>query len=112
MAQFLFVSLLVVLCEMLHETAAQKCGAGAEYSVLGMMLQRHIYKKKSVSLGHECLWACYQDVACQSFNFVVSQSTCEFSNRIKEARPEDFVPDSDRYYFRRDRNRGEFSYKN
>ena len=31
---------------------------------------------------------------------------CEFSDRTKEARPEDFVPDPDRYYFTRDVNRG------
>ena len=28
------------------------------------------------------------------------------NNRTKEARPEDFVPDSDRYYYGRVRNRG------
>ncbi|XP_078382733.1 pancreatic secretory granule membrane major glycoprotein GP2-like [Oculina patagonica] len=30
---------------------------------------------------------------------------CELNNRTKEARPEDFVPDSDRYYYGRVRNR-------
>ena len=33
---------------------------------------------------------------------------CELNNRTKEARPEDFVPDSDRYYFGVDMNKGEF----
>ena len=31
---------------------------------------------------------------------------CELNNRTKEARPEDFVPDSDRYYFGREWQRG------
>ena len=34
--------------------------------------------------------------------------TCELNNRTKEARPEDFVPNSARYYFRRDWGKGEF----
>ncbi|RMX40979.1 hypothetical protein pdam_00014857 [Pocillopora damicornis] len=105
MALFLFLSALLLLCESSHETSAHECKTGAEYSVKGMMLKSHIYKTMSVSLGHECLKACYRDVACQSFNYVLSQSTCEFSNRIQEARPEDFVPDSNRYYFKRDRER-------
>lgn len=106
MALFLFLSALLLLCESSHETSAHECKTGAEYSVKGMMLKSHIYKTMSVSLGHECLKACYRDVACQSFNYVLSQSTCEFSNRIQEARAEDFVPDSNRYYFKRDRERG------
>ena len=31
----------------------------------------------------------------QSFNLVISLLTCEFNNRTKEARPEDFIPNSD-----------------
>ena len=31
-----------------------------------------------------------------------SKNSVSFSNRIKEARPEDFVPNSERCYFRRD----------
>ena len=90
MALFLFLSALLLLCESSHETSAHECKTGAEYSVKGMMLKSHIYKTMSVSLGHECLKACYRDVAC----------------RIQEARSEDFVPDSNRYYFKRDRERG------
>ena len=49
----------------------------------------------------------WRDVRCQSFNYVFTQGKCELSNRTKEARPEDFVPSSERYYFRRYRKRGE-----
>ena len=31
---------------------------------------------------------------------------CEFNDRTKEARPEDFVPDPDRFYHRRAIKRG------
>ena len=50
--------------------------------------------------------ACQKDDSCQSFNFVISVGMCEFSDRTREAIPEDFIPDPDRYYFRRAMNRG------
>ena len=74
------------------------------------MLRRHIFKKiTGTPLGNVCLRECYRDVRCQSFNYVISKETCELSNRTKEARPEDFVPNSDRYYFKRDMNRGKIN---
>ena len=57
-------------------------------------------------LGHKCVSACQKDDCCQSLNFVISVDMCEFRDRTKEARPEDFIPDPDRYYFRRAINRG------
>ena len=89
------------------ESAVEECSGEAEYSILGMMLRRHIFKKiTGATLGDVCLRECYRDFRCQSFNFVISQGMCELNNRTKEARPEDFVPDSDRYYFKRDKDRG------
>ena len=79
-----------------------------EVSILGKMLQKHILKTiTGAAFGDVCLRECYRDVRCQSFNYVFTQDKCELSNRTKEARPEDFVPNSERYYFRRDRKRGE-----
>ena len=72
-----------------------------------MMLRRHNYKKiTGAPLGNVCLRECYRDVRCQSFNYVISKGTCELNNCTKGARPEDFVPNSDRYYFKRDKDRG------
>ena len=56
-------------------------------------------------------WTCVcvslpKDDRCQSFNFVISVGMCEFSDRTKEARPEDFIPDPDRYYYQRAMDRG------
>ena len=79
---------------------------GSEQSIYGWMLQRHIYKTMMADLGLDCLLVCRKDDRCQSFNFVMSLHMCEFSDRTKDARPEDFIPDPDRYYFRRDINRG------
>ena len=36
-----------------------------------------------------------------------SSHKCEVGNRTKEAKPQDFVPNSERYYFRRDMKRSE-----
>jgi len=103
----LYFQFLLVIGELFQEASAQQCpSGGAEYSTSRMMLQRHVYKTIHVSFGYECLQACHQEIRCQSFNYVISQSTCELNDRTKEARPEDFVPNTDRYYFRRDRNRG------
>ena len=105
---FLFLSVLLAIGELFQDAATQHCpGGGAEYSTSGMTLQHHVYKTINVSFGYDCLQACHQEITCQSFNYIISQSACELNDRTKEARPEDFVPNTDRFYFRRDRNRGE-----
>ena len=104
-----FVTTVLVSLQLIFEVTSLQCGGGQ--STLGMMLRRHVFKIiKGVSLGHECLQACNCDVRCQSFNYVISRNMCELNNRTKEARPEDFVPDSDRYYFTRERNRGKWEF--
>ena len=109
-SQYINITAVFLLCQQFFvESAVEKCSADAEYSISGMMLRRHIFKKiTGAPLGSVCLRECYRDVKCQSFNYVISQSTCELSNRTKEARPEDFGPSSDRYYFKRVMNRGKF----
>ena len=108
--QFIDVLAVFLLCQQSFvESAVEECSGGAEYSISGMMLRQHIFKKiTGAPLGNLCLRECYRDVRCQSFNYVISRGTCELNSRTKEARPEDFVPNSDRYYFKRDMNRGKF----
>ena len=98
----------VLLCKQAFvDSVVEECSGDPEYSILGMMLQRHIYKTiTGAPLGNVCLRECYRDFRCQSFNYIISKETCEMNNRTKEARPEDFVPNTDRYYFKRDMNRG------
>ncbi|XP_066016636.1 nephronectin-like [Pocillopora verrucosa] len=89
-------------------TAAQQWEATGqpEVSKFGMMLQRHIFKRiTGAGLSDVCLRGCYADVRCQSFNYVFTQDICELSNRTKEARPEDYVPNPERFYFKRDYKR-------
>ena len=59
------------------------------------------------SIAFECHQACYNDFRCHSFNYVISEEVCELNNRTKEARPENFVPNFERYYVRSNKKRGE-----
>ena len=110
--RLLNLPILFVLCPMLCGATAPQCSQ-AESSIYRMMLRRHVITKiTGISLSGSCLLECYRDVRCQSYNYLISRATCELNNRTKEARPEDFVPDSGRYYFRRDMNRGKFNLYN
>lgn len=106
--QLFRIPALLILCQMFYGIVAEQCIPDeVETSILGMMLRRHIYKRiTGAELGDVCLYACIDDVRCQSFNYVISQDMCELNNRTKEARPEDYVPDSERYYFGRRMYRG------
>ena len=100
------ISVLVLL---LYSSVTQKCPAGgrSESSIVGWMLRGHVYDTLLAELPFKCLFKCREDNRCQSFNWVISLLTCEFNNRTKEARPEDFTPNPDRSYYRRDLKRGE-----
>ncbi|XP_067048025.1 uncharacterized protein [Acropora muricata] len=99
---FLFWIVLTI-CHVAEKTMGQQCPS--ERSISGRMLQRHVYKTMLADIGLHCLPSCSTDDRCQSFNFVISSHMCEFNDRTKEAKPEDFIPDPDRYYFRKPLNR-------
>ena len=95
---------LLVMCQISHELDAQQCRS--EYSIRGMMLKGHIFMAKKTANWLKCVDKCNHDVRCQSFNYVISQCMCELNNRTKEARPEDFVANSERFYIKRLDGRG------
>ena len=65
------------------------------------------FKKFNARPGSlDCRQACNSDVRCQSFNYVIFKDICELNNRTKEARPEDFIRDKDRYYMMKAPKRG------
>ena len=98
---------LLVISQMFYKLDAQQCIIRGEYIIRGMMLKGHTFiEEKTGMIWLSCLDKCDDDVRCQSFNYVISQGICELNNRTKEARPEDFVPDSDRFYIKRFRERG------
>ena len=78
----------------------QQCGNGGDlYSIYQMMLKGHTYKTFKTTPGTlECREACLADDRCKSYNVVMFIAMCELNNRTKEARPEDFVKNEDRYY--------------
>ena len=98
------IAVQLLLCQVFQEISSQQCDG--EYSIHGMMLKQHIFKTMKTSISLECLQACNDEVKCQSFNYIIFKDVCELSNRTKEARPEDYVPDSDRFYYGRVRKRG------
>ena len=101
-----------VLVFLLYSAVSNKCPSGgrSESSIVGWMLRAHVYDTLLAELPFTCVFKCRGDNRCQSFNWVISLLMCEFNNRTKEARPEDFIPNPDRSYYRRDLQRGEPSF--
>jgi len=100
------IIVVLVFGQLLAEADVQQCGS--QYSIFGMMLRGHTYKTLNASISFECNEACNNDFRCHSFHFVIQKNVCELNNRTKEARPDDFIPDGHRYYFRRHNGLGEF----
>ena len=98
----------LVLYQSLAEVTAQQCAS--QYSIFGMMLRGHTFKTLNTSISFECNRACNDDIRCRSFNYIIKENVCELNNRDKEARPKDFVPDEHRYYFRRNKEMGEYRF--
>ena len=92
------------MCHTPCELDAKQCSN--ESFIRGMMLKGHIFMAKKTADWLKCVEKCNHGIRCQSFNYVISQGICELNNRTKEARPEDFVPDSDRFYIKRSDRRG------
>ncbi|XP_073251071.1 uncharacterized protein [Porites lutea] len=96
-----------VVALLLYLAVTQKCPASgrSESSIIGWMLRGHVYDTLLAELPFTCVFKCREDNRCQSFNWVISLLTCEFNNRTKEARPEDFIPNPQRSYYPRDLKR-------
>ena len=110
MASLWLLSTLVIFCQIIKLTEALQCGS--EGSISGWMLQKHIYKTIHVDKGIDCVLICQNDNRCQSLNFAMRLRICELNDRTKEARPEHFVPNPDRHYFKRYIKRGEWKQDN
>ena len=99
---------ITVIALLVYSAVTQKCPASgrSESSIFGWMLRGHVYDTLLAELPFTCVFKCREDNRCQSFNWVISLLTCEFNNRTKEARPEDFIPNPERFYYPRNLKRG------
>ena len=104
-----FFIVLFSISQLFRDNASQQCGASSDlYSIYQMMLKGHTYKTFKTAPGTpECREACLADVRCQSYNVVMFIAICELNNRTKEARPEDFFKNKDRYYMAKGPKRGD-----
>ena len=71
------------------------------------MLIRHIFKKLKSSIAVECNQVCNDDFQFHSFNYLIWEKLSELKNWTKEARPENFLSNSERFYVRSNKKRGE-----
>ena len=98
--------IIVMVSLMFRNISSQECGINT-YSIYQMMLKGHTFEKfRARPLSFECRKACNSDVRCQSYNYIMFKDVCELNNRSKEARPEDFVKDTQRYYMKKAPKRG------
>ena len=102
------VFVILWLADQFSRITSQTCSG--DNSVYGYMLRGNIFKTLQTALPFECSQACEGDVRCQSFNYVISKNTCELNDRTKKARPADFLPSSERYYYEKSKNRGNFKH--
>lgn len=83
---------------MLQRIVSQHC-KGDIYSDYQMMLKGHTYKTIKVRRGSlDCRQACLADTRCRSYNVLFIQQICELTNSTKEASPDDFVQNNERYH--------------
>ena len=83
---------------------ANRCGRAN--SIYGKMLHGSVFKELSINTPYLCQQICDTETICQSFNYNVNRQICELNSRTKEASPNDFVPDQERLYMTRHKNRG------
>ncbi|KAL9983090.1 hypothetical protein ACROYT_G005219 [Oculina patagonica] len=76
-----------------------------EMPVNGHALKDHTFQTSVVQDQTECQVLCDNVLTCQSYNYFIPGNICELNNRTKEARPDSFVPDDDRFYVKNWPNR-------
>ncbi|XP_078363274.1 uncharacterized protein LOC144647348 [Oculina patagonica] len=86
------------------------CGAAADQcpaqqKIHGKALKGYTFKTLVSPTAFGCLVDCHYEDRCQSYNYVMKTNICEMNNRTKEAKPEQFVSDPDRFYVKREAHR-------
>ena len=73
-----------------------------ERSVSGKALKGHTFKELVVRAPFECQNICENDPRCASYNYFIPGRVCELNSKTKEAKPDDFVTDEQRFYMKRE----------
>jgi len=101
----LFFSILTVLALLYkcHSKTADQCPA--EPAIYGKALKGYTFKTSVLPSSIGCLLDCHYEDRCQSYNYIIKTNICEMNNRTKEAKPDQFVSDPDRFYMKRGAHR-------
>lgn len=91
------LSLMLMVSWIALDKTAGQCNP-VEISISGMYLRGHTFKTIQVGSLFECQTKCEGETHCQSYNVIIGKNICELNSRTKEARPQDFVPDWNRFY--------------
>ena len=86
-----------------HSETADQCPA--QQPIYGKALKGFAFKTLVATSEFECLVYCHYEDRCQSYNYVTKTNICEMNNRTKEAKPEQFLSDPDRFYMKRGAHR-------
>ena len=98
------ISFLFMLSRMCHGATAKQCPAPEP--IHSKALKGYTFKTLLNLSLFECLYYSHDEFRCQSCNYVLKENICEMNNRIKEAKPDQFVSDPDRLYNKRGAHRG------
>ena len=71
-----------------------------ERSISGKALKGHTFKELVVRAPFECQNTCENDPRCASYNYFIPGRVCELNSKTKEAKPDDFVTDEQRFYMK------------
>ena len=99
---FAVLTVLLLSCKC-HGKTANQCPA--QQAIYGKALKGYNFKTLVSSSSFECLVDCHYEDRCQSYNYVIKTNICEMNNRTKEAKPDQFVSDPDRFYMKRGAHR-------
>ena len=106
MKSYIWLSMAAMGFVLLHNGVEAASQCSGELSTYGMFLKGHTFRTVQFESPLRCIQICKQEDRCQSYNFVVTNKVCELNKRTKEARPEDFLPDVNRFYMKRPNDRG------
>ena len=104
------ISFLFMLSRMCHGVTAEQCPT--RQPIHGTALKGYTFKTLLNLSSFECLYYCHDEIRCQSYNYVLKENICEMNNRIKEAKPDQFVSDPDRLYDKRGAHRSKIKFIN